>query len=147
MKCSFPFQRLSRQVQKTEIVRNIKRHAENSRKSQRFMRHVFQKTVPFGRSRNIGLSSKRRGRVFIESKDGFLIPYVQIQLTDKLLPIKEIVVAPKNHIDLAKKGMEYMIAEKGYDAQVSLSNINLQILREKDSCDRWLVSTCSDAEK
>ena len=51
---------------------------------------------------------------------------MQIQLTDKLLPIKEIVVAPKNHIDLAKKGMEYMIAEKGYDAQVSLSNINLR---------------------
>lgn len=40
-------------------------------------------------------------------------------ILQKLLPIKEIVVAPKNHIDLAKKGMEYMIAEKGYDAQVS----------------------------
>ncbi len=47
-------------------------------------------------------------------------------ILQKLLPIKEIVVAPKNHIDLAKKGMEYMLAEKGYDAQVSLSNINLR---------------------
>lgn len=58
---------------KTEIVRNIKRHAENSRKSQRFM-PCFSKTVPFGRSRNIGLSSKRRGRVFIERRTAFLFP-------------------------------------------------------------------------
>ena len=55
-----------------------------------------------------------------------MIPYIQIKLTGKLLPIREIVVAPKNHIDLARKGIEYMIAEKGYEAQVSLSNINLR---------------------
>ena len=35
---------------------------------------MFSKTVPFGRSRNIGLSSKRRGRVLIERRTAFLFP-------------------------------------------------------------------------
>ena len=57
-------------------------------------------------------------------KDGFLIPY--IQLSEKRLPVKEIMVAPQNHIDLAQKGMEYMMAEKGYSVTVELSNIKLR---------------------
>lgn len=64
--------------------------------------------------------------VLFREKDGFMIPYIQIQLSKALLPIIEIVVAPQNHIDLAKKGMEYMMAEKGYEVKVSLSNIKLR---------------------
>ena len=87
---------------------------------------MFFKNSAFREEQEYRFIFKKKGTGLYREKDGFLIPYVQIQLTDKLLPIKEIVVAPKNHIDLAKKGMEYMIAEKGYDAQVSLSNINLR---------------------
>ena len=87
---------------------------------------MFFKNSAFREEQEYRFIFKKKGTGLYREKDGFLIPYAQIQLTDKLLPIKEIVVAPKNHIDLAKKGMEYMIAEKGYDAQVSLSNINLR---------------------
>ena len=45
---------------------------------------------------------------------------------ERNLPIEEIMVAPQNHIDLAKNGMEYMLQTKGYDADVSLSNIKLR---------------------
>lgn len=59
-------------------------------------------------------------------KDGFIIPYIEIWLSDKLLPIKEIMVAPENHIDLAKNGMEYMMKAKGYDVPICLSDIKLR---------------------
>lgn len=42
------------------------------------------------------------------------------------LPVKEIMVAPQNHIDLAKKGMEYMMKSKGYRVPVHLSDIKLR---------------------
>ena len=59
-------------------------------------------------------------------KDGFLIPNIEIPLSNRLLPIKEVVIAPKNHMDLAKKGVEYMMKEKGYDIDVNLSDIRLR---------------------
>ncbi len=64
--------------------------------------------------------------VHFRAKDGFMLPYIEIPLSDKLLPVEEIMVAPQNHIDLAKSGMEYMLRTKGYDADVSLSNIKLR---------------------
>lgn len=69
---------------------------------------------------------QKETEVLFREKDGFMIPYIKIQLSDKLLPVKEIVVAPQNHIDLAQKGMEYMMAEKGYDVTISLSSIKLR---------------------
>ncbi len=65
-------------------------------------------------------------RVHFREKDGFMIPYIEIQLSDELLPVKEIMVAPQNHIDLAKNGMEYMMQTKGYDVDVHLSDIKLR---------------------
>ena len=64
--------------------------------------------------------------VYFRPKDGFMLPYIEIPLSDRNLPIEEIMVAPQNHIDLAKNGMEYMLQTKGYDADVSLSNIKLR---------------------
>lgn len=64
--------------------------------------------------------------VYFRAKDGFMLPYIEISLSEKNLPIEEIVVAPQNHIDLAKSGMEYMLYAKGYTADVSLSNIKLR---------------------
>ncbi|MDD3370141.1 MAG: hypothetical protein PHP50_14890 [Lachnospiraceae bacterium] len=69
---------------------------------------------------------RKETEVLFREKDGFMIPYIKIQLSDELLPVKEIVVAPQNYIDLAKKGMEYMMEEKGYDVDISLSNIKLR---------------------
>lgn len=64
--------------------------------------------------------------VKFREKDGFLIPYIEICLSKERLPVKEIVIAPQNHIDLAKNGMEYMMKNKGYQVKVSLSNIKLR---------------------
>ena len=64
--------------------------------------------------------------VYFRAKDGFMLPYIEIPLSEGLLPIEEIMVAPQNHIDLAKKGMEYMLHTKGYQADVALSNIKLR---------------------
>ncbi len=64
--------------------------------------------------------------VHFRPKDGFMLPYIEIPLSEGNLPIQEIMVAPQNHIDLAKSGMEYMLHTKGYSADVTLSNIKLR---------------------
>ena len=69
---------------------------------------------------------KKKAEVLYREKDGFLIPYIEIPLSNRLLPVKEIVIAPKNHIDLAKKGVEYMMKEKGYEVEIRLSDISLR---------------------
>lgn len=65
-------------------------------------------------------------KVYFRAKDGFMLPYIEIPLSEANLPVEEIVIAPQNHIDLAKSGMEYMLYVKGYKAEVSLSNIKLR---------------------
>ncbi|MDD4369628.1 MAG: DUF2971 domain-containing protein [Anaerostipes sp.] len=65
-------------------------------------------------------------QVHFREKDGFMIPYIEVQLSQQRLPVMGIVVAPQNHIDLAKKGMEYMSHSQGYEVEVSLSNIKLR---------------------
>ena len=65
-------------------------------------------------------------RVYFRAKDGFMLPYIEIPLSEKNLPVEELVIAPQNHIDLAKSGMEYMLHTKGYRAGVSLSSIKLR---------------------
>lgn len=70
---------------------------------------------------------KQKGtEVNFREKDGFMIPFIKIQLSEENLPVKEIMVAPQNHIDLAKKGMEYMMKSKGYRVPVHLSDIKLR---------------------
>lgn len=87
---------------------------------------MFFKHSAFSEEQEYRFIFKKNDCVYYREKDGFMIPYIHIRLSDELLPLKEIVVAPKNHIDLARKGMEYMMREKGYDAKVSLSSINLR---------------------
>ena len=64
--------------------------------------------------------------VYFRVKDGFMLPYIEISLSNMILPVEEIMIAPQNHIDLAKSGIEYMLYTKGYKAAVSLSNIKLR---------------------
>lgn len=73
--------------------------------------------------------------VFIESdpekiefraKDGFLMPYIKIDVKGEKSFIKKITVAPKNHVDLAKAGMELFTKHYGYGVDVNLSKIHLR---------------------
>lgn len=59
-------------------------------------------------------------------KDGFLLPYITIGLRNACSDVNKITVAPQNHVDLAKEGMEMYARQMGYDAQVSLSKIKLR---------------------
>lgn len=65
-------------------------------------------------------------KVHFRVKDGYIIPYIEVPVSSERLPVHEIVVAPKNHIDLAKKGMDYMMKALDYNVPVELSDIKLR---------------------
>lgn len=89
---------------------------------------MFFKHEGFAEEQEYRFIFKRQKDTIVQfrAKDGFMLPYIEIPLTEENLPIEEIMVAPQNHIDLAKSGMEYMLRTKGYKANVSLSNIKLR---------------------
>lgn len=59
--------------------------------------------------------------------DGFLLPFIEINVTgDGRMPLDRITVAPKNHVDLARRGMFQYAAALGYDVPVQLSGIKLR---------------------
>lgn len=65
--------------------------------------------------------------VHFRCKEGFLLPYMIISVSDKkVLPVRKITVAPKNHVDLARKGMLLYTRSLGYDTEVSLSHLKLR---------------------
>lgn len=59
-------------------------------------------------------------------KNGFLLPYITIGLRNACSAVNKITVAPQNHVDLAKEGMEMYARQLGYDAQVCFSKIKLR---------------------
>ena len=65
-------------------------------------------------------------KIEFRAKDGFLMPYIKIDVEGEKSFIKKITVAPKNHVDLAKAGMELFTKHYGYDVEVKLSNIHLR---------------------
>lgn len=66
-------------------------------------------------------------QVYFREQNGFLLPYIKIDCSaDEKLPVRSVTVAPKNHIDLARRGMEYYLASLGYDVPVKLSQLKLR---------------------
>lgn len=66
-------------------------------------------------------------RIHFREKDGFLLPYIEVDLSNSSpLPVRKITVAPKNHVDLARKGMLQYVQMLGYDIPVELSNLKLR---------------------
>lgn len=48
-----------------------------------------------------------KSRILFREKEGFLLPYIEIDLSGgKEMPLTSVMVAPKNHVDLARKGMK-----------------------------------------
>lgn len=65
--------------------------------------------------------------VFFRESNGVLIPYIKIDCSaDEQLPLGSVTVAPKNHIDLAGRGMEYYLKSLGYHVPVKLSQLKLR---------------------
>lgn len=68
-----------------------------------------------------------RDRIRFREKDGFLLPYIEIELSGQgKLPVDQIAVAPKNHMDLAGKGMTQYLDQLGYQIPVELSRLKLR---------------------
>ncbi|MCH4038639.1 MAG: DUF2971 domain-containing protein [Lachnospiraceae bacterium] len=68
-----------------------------------------------------------RRRICFREKDGFLLPYIEIDLSGSgCLPVMRVTVAPKNHVDLAKKGMVQYLAHMNIKAEVALSELKLR---------------------
>ena len=72
--------------------------------------------------------SEEDDKILFREREGFLLPYLLIQLKEKnqQLPVHSVTVAPKNHVDLSKKGMEIYLESLGYDTKVELSKIKLR---------------------
>ena len=64
--------------------------------------------------------------VHYREKDGFLLPYIRVNLRKAHDAVNRITVAPQNHVDLAKEGMQMYARQLGYSAEVCLSKINLR---------------------
>ena len=65
--------------------------------------------------------------VHFREQNGFLLPYIVLNCpVDERLPVRSVTVAPKNHSDLARRGMEYYLRSLGYEVPVKLSSLKLR---------------------
>ncbi len=122
-----PFEKLLQVAEKNREDADYQKACRKFRKTVQVYA-MFLKNEAFAEEQEYRFIFKKQKNteVCFREKDGFMLPYIEIPLSDKSLPIEEIMVAPQNHIDLAKSGMEYMLRTKGYKAEVSLSNIKLR---------------------
>lgn len=68
-----------------------------------------------------------KNQVYYREQNGFLLPYIIVNCSvDQKLPLRSVTVAPKNHTDLARRGMEYYLRSMGYDVPVKLSQLKLR---------------------
>lgn len=68
------------------------------------------------------------GKVLFRSANGIIIPYISIELKEKL-PVRHVTIGPKNNIDIAKNGVEYYLRSRGYPLEhitVSKSVVSLR---------------------
>ncbi len=89
---------------------------------------VFFKQEEFSAEKEyrVVLKETSDSEVLFREKDGFLLPYIRIPLRKAHEAVNRITVAPQNHIDLAKEGMQLYAKQLGYSAEVCLSRINLR---------------------
>ncbi len=114
--------------------------AESGQKSEMFHKfcRVFIKTISiyslffkqeeFAVEQEYRMVFKERDpkAIFLREKDGFLLPYILVDIGKEKKFIKKITVAPKNHVDLARAGMEFFTRHYGYEVEVCLSKIHLR---------------------
>lgn len=95
---------------------------------------IFYKQPEFAPEKEyrLGFLNPDRRRIRYRSQEGFLLPYIEIRVIPAdgrekaLLPLKSITVAPKNHVDLARKGMIQYTESLGYQIPVTLSALKLR---------------------
>lgn len=66
-----------------------------------------------------------KSQIHYRIKEGFITPYIEVT-AGSALPLRQITVAPKNHVDLAERGMAQFAGSLGYDVPVVLSRLKLR---------------------
>ncbi len=74
----------------------------------------------------IVFKNPNKSQICFREQDGFLLPYIKIRISEGKLPIRGMTVAPKNHVDLARKGMEVYLDYLGYHVPIELSQLKLR---------------------
>ena len=89
---------------------------------------VFFKQEEFSAEKEyrVVLKETDESEVRYREKDGFLLPYIRVNIRKAHDAVNRITVAPQNHIDLAREGMQLYARQLGYSAEVRLSKINLR---------------------
>ncbi len=70
----------------------------------------------------------KKEELMFRERDGFLMPFIRVgHINQEPMPITSITVAPKNHVDLARKGAEQYLLHMGYkNPTVYLSKLKLR---------------------
>ncbi|MBU3188729.1 DUF2971 domain-containing protein [Clostridium bowmanii] len=60
---------------------------------------------------NEGLSTKLNHEIKFRDRNGIIIPYIEVPMTnDKgYLPVRELMVGPKNNLDIAEHGIDFLL--------------------------------------
>ena len=89
---------------------------------------LFFKQPEYDSEREYRLVFRNPGnKVHFRAQSGFLLPYIILNCpVDERLPVRSVTVAPKNHSDLACRGMDYYLRSLGYDVPVQLSRLKLR---------------------
>lgn len=120
----------SREVQKhliEELFEDVKKEDDFTllkRKLNTYALFFKQEEFAAEKEYRIVFRNPHKQKILFREKEGFLLPYIEIQLDT--LPIDCVTVAPKNHVDLAKKGMTQYLESLGYDVDVNLSKLKLR---------------------
>ncbi|MGO0061235.1 DUF2971 domain-containing protein [Brevibacillus fluminis] len=92
---------------------------------------IFFKDANFANEEEFRLafiSKDLANQVKFRGRRGVVMPYIDFQFKDKL-PLRHIVIGPRNNSDIAKKGVTYFLKKSGYDLeqiQVDYSSVPLR---------------------
>ncbi|BBH24141.1 hypothetical protein Back11_54860 [Paenibacillus baekrokdamisoli] len=73
--------------------------------------------------------AKYNQKVLFREKSGIITPYIEVRplTSSKKLPIQSITIGPKNNVDNAQVGLEFLLIKQGYDSiSVERSRIPLR---------------------
>ena len=86
-----------------------------------FKQEVFQTEKEY----RIVFKTAAESQIHYRIKEGFITPYIEVT-AGSALPLRQITVAPKSHVDLAERDMAQSAGSPGYDVPVVLSRLKLR---------------------
>ena len=91
------------------------------------LRKISPEKTLYHYTKSNGIQGILRDRAFFATKiSPFISPLITVGLGEGSRLIRQITVAPKNHVDLARAGMKMFAEHYGYEVEVCLSRIQLR---------------------